>query len=465
MSRVVVVGAGITGLAAAYELGKHDDLDVVVLEAGNRVGGKIETLPFAGLPLETGPDTFLARVPWAVDLCRELGLFDELVSPAETSAYLWVRGALRRLPQAHVLGVPTDFDQLAASGLVSDEGVAIARRDLDHPADEPGHLPDGDVSVGELIRSRMGDEVLERIVDPLIGGINAGDSDRLSVDAAAPQIAGAARRNASLVRGLLAMRAEAPPDPGTPMFYTLPGGLERLVDRLVAATSAEVRLDTAARALSRRTGGGYVVGTDAGPLEADTVVLAGPSGVSARLVEGLAPDAATTLGAIDYSSVALVTFAVPADAVSRPLDASGYLVPRTEGCLITACTWSSSKWAHLASPGQVILRASAGRYGDERIADLDDDALVAAVLADLGTTMSLDATPTAVRVKRWDGAFPQYLPGHLARVAEVEAALAADTPGILVAGAAQRGVGIPACINQGRQAAAATLDRLAHPDR
>ncbi|MCB9374239.1 MAG: protoporphyrinogen oxidase, partial [Microthrixaceae bacterium] len=252
MARIAVVGGGIAGLAAAYELStNHPGTDVVLLEAGPRLGGKIETQPFAGLPVELGPDTFLARVPWAVDLCRELGLFDELVTPAETTAYLWVRGALRRLPEAHVLGVPTDVDQLAASGLVSPEAVEVARRDLDHPEGEPGHLPDGDVSVGELIRGRLGDEVLERIVDPLIGGINAGDSDRLSVAAATPQIADAARRDASLVRGLLALRAAAPPDPGTPMFYSLPGGLQRLVDAVVAAIDAEVHLATPVAGLGR----------------------------------------------------------------------------------------------------------------------------------------------------------------------------------------------------------------------
>jgi oxygen-dependent protoporphyrinogen oxidase len=460
MSRVVVVGGGITGLAAAYELGKRADVEVTLVEATNRLGGKIETLPFAGLPVETGPDAFLARVPWAVDLCRELGLIDELVSPAEPSAYLWVRGALRRLPAAHVLGVPIDFDQLAASGLVSDEGVAIARRDLDHPVDAPGDLAGADVSVGELIRARLGDEVLEHIVGPLIGGINAGDADRLSLDASAPQIAAGARRNASLVRGLLAIRAEAPPDPDAPVFYTLPGGLGRLVDRLAAAVTADVQLGTEVTALDRTPAGGYTVSTSAGALDADAVVLTGPAWLSARLTEGLAPDASTTLAAVDYSSVALISLAIRPEAVTRPLDASGYLVPRTEGLLITACTWNSSKWAHLAAPGQVLLRASAGRYGDERIADIDDDELVDAVRDDLATTMGLDATPTAVRVKRWSDSFPQYLPGHLDRVTQVEDALAGDAPGVLVAGAAQRGVGIPACIRQGREAATAALAHL-----
>ena len=253
------------------------------------------------------------------------------------------------------------------------------------------------------------------------------------------------------------MKAAAPPDPGTPMFYSLPGGLQRLVDRVVGALSAEVHLGTPATGIERRPGGGYVVLTAGGPIEADAVVLASPAFADARLLEAVAPEPAAGLGAIDYSSVALVTLAVPAAAVERPLDASGYLVPRTEGCLITACTWASSKWAHLATPGQVLLRASAGRYGDERIADLDDDALVAAVRADLGTTMGLDAAPTDVRIVRWTDSFPQYTPGHLPRMAALDEQLAAEAPGIVLAGAVQKGVGIPACIRQGREAANAVL--------
>jgi oxygen-dependent protoporphyrinogen oxidase len=316
------------------------------------------------------------------------------------------------------------------------------------------------VSVGELIRDRLGDEVLEHVVGPLIGGINAGDADRLSLEASAPQIAAAARRDASLVRALRASRAEAPPDPGAPVFYSLAGGLQRLVERLTEVISADVRLVTEVTGLDRRPGGGYSVATSAGVVDADAVVLTGPAWLSARLTEGLAPDAAATLAAVEYSSVALVALAVGPEAISRPLDASGFLVPHTEGCLITACTWNSRKWAHLDRPGQVLLRASAGRYGDERIAGLTDDELVDAVRADLHTTMGLEGAPREVRVTRWRDSFPQYLPGHLGRADEIDASLAADAPGVLVAGAAQRGVGIPACIRQGREAATAALAHL-----
>ncbi len=271
----------------------------------------------------------------------------------------------------------------------------------------------------------------------------------------------AARRNASLVRGLLAMKAAAPPDPGTPMFYSLPGGLQRLVDALVARIDAEVHLATPVTGLARRADGGYALTTAGGPVDADAVVLATPAYADAPLLADVAPDAAATLDAIDYSSVALVTFAEPAESVDRPLDASGYLVPRTEGCLITACTWASAKWAHLAAPGQVLLRASAGRYGDERIAELDDAQLVAAVREDLGTTMGLDAEPRDVRIVRWTRSFPQYVPGHLQRMAALEARLAEDAPGVALAGAVLRGVGIPACIREGRAAAGTVAGRLA----
>ncbi len=467
MSRIAVVGGGIAGLAAARDLalGGHE---VTLLESSTRLGGKIRTSPLAGVPVDEGPDSVLARVPFAVDLARELGLGDELVPQPPGTAFLYSRGELRRLPEGNVLGIPTDLDALAASGVVSPEGAARAALDLVAPDDRPTHLPDGDESVGSLIRRRLGDEVLERMVDPLLGGINAGDSDRLSLLAGAPQIAAAASGpHASLIENLRAQRAAAPaPPPGepAPVFYTLRGGLGRLVEALADSLTdaeADVRLATRVHALTRGEGAGYVLHLvdDEGDttLDVDAVVLATPAFVTAQLVEGLAPEAAEGLDAIDHSSVVLVALAVPERAVGRALDASGYLIPRVEGLLLTACTWTSVKWPHLGAdvPGQVLLRASSGRYGDERAIEMDDEALLAATLADLATTMDLhlDGPPTDVRITRFRRAFPQYTPGHTARIEAIESALEAAAPGLVLAGAAYRGVGIPACIASGRRAA------------
>ncbi|HSL58667.1 MAG TPA: protoporphyrinogen oxidase, partial [Acidimicrobiales bacterium] len=288
----VVVGAGVAGLTAAFDLARAGRT-VVVLEADDRLGGKILTAPFGGVDLDAGPDSVLARVPWATELIRDLGLADEIVPQPSAGAYIWSRGELRRIPEGTVLGVPTDLEALAASGIVSPEAVARAADDLDRPDDRVV----GDESVGALVRRRLGDEILERLVDPLLGGINAGDADRLSLDAGAPQIAAVAHAHRSLVEGLRAQRAAAPPPADgapPPVFYTLRPGLGRVISALAEhlVGVADLRVGSPVTGLSR-DGARCRVDTAAGSLDAAQVVLAVPAFVAARLLDGLVDEAAT----------------------------------------------------------------------------------------------------------------------------------------------------------------------------
>lgn len=456
--RVVVVGGGIAGLAAAHELADRADVEVVVLEADDRLGGKVATAPFAGVDLDLAPDAFLARRPEAVQLCRELGLEDRLVSPASGSAWVWTRGRLRRLPAGLLLGVPTDVRALLRSGVLSPLG---ALRAAIEPF-LPGSPLEADATIGSVMRRRLGRQAHERLIDPLLGGINAGDTDALGIDAVAPQLAAAARHDASVVKGARHLTSQAPP-PGAPVFLTLPDGLGTLVDALTARlgdAGVEVRTGTTVTALAR-TGAGWRVATTGDAVEADAVVLAVPAFTAAPLLEDHAPSVAAALAGIEHASVALVALAYADPSVPGPLDGSGFLVPRVEGRLMTACSWASSKWAHLQRPGQVLLRVSAGRAGDERAMAMDDDALVASLRVELEAAMGIRDEPLDVRVTRWHRAFPQYGPGHLARMADARATLAADLPSMALAGAALGGVGLPACIGSGRSAARAVTEAVA----
>ncbi|MYB09879.1 MAG: protoporphyrinogen oxidase [Acidimicrobiia bacterium] len=436
--KVAVVGAGITGLAAGYEAAKAG-AEVLVYEATERPGGRILTTKLTGQPVDAGADAFLARVPWATELCQELGLGAELISPAQRAAFVYSRGALRALPLPNVLGVPLDFDALAASGIVSSEGVDRVRLE----PDLAGSPLVGDQSVGELVRRRLGDELADRLVDPLIGGINASSIDDLSVQAAVPQLAEAASRGTSLVQELRRLAASSTADPAAPVFYTLPDGLGRLTDELADRLGNRLRLSSPV--------------ADLGEMDADQVIVTLPADAARALVAPVSPRTAELLGTIDYASVVLVTLAYDAIDVNHPMEGSGYLVPAVEGRTITACSWASSKWAHVGSPETVVLRVSAGRYGDDRALALDDVALVGAVRTDLAATMGLNAEPHEVRISRWERSLPQFRPGHLELVADIEQSLANDAPWVQVTGAWARGLGIPACIHQGRQAAQASL--------
>ncbi len=442
--RIAVIGAGITGLAAGYEAAKAG-ADVVVHEAADRPGGRILTSELGGQPVDEGPDAFLARVPWAVDLCRELGLGRYLVSPAQRAAFVYSRGELRPVPQPNVMGVPLDLDALAASGIVSPAGADRARR-------EPGLGGSplaGDDSVGELVRRRLGDEVADRLVDPLIGGINASCIDDLSIRAAVPQLAVAAGRGPSLVRELRTL-AEAPSDePSAPVFYTLTGGLGRLVDVLADRLGDRLHLSSPV--------------DDLGDLNADRVIVTAPASAASALVAPFSLAAADRLGAIDYASVVLVSLEYEAADIQHPMAGSGYLVPAVEGRTITACSWASSKWGHLGSSDTgssdtVVMRVSIGRHGDERPLTMSDRALLDAVREDLAFTMGIDASPRAVRISRWERSLPQFRPGHLDVVADIERALARDAPWLQAVGAWARGLGIPTCVRQGRQAARAAAE-------
>jgi oxygen-dependent protoporphyrinogen oxidase len=320
------------------------------------------------------------------------------------------------VPKGQVLGVPTDFVALARSGILSVAGVVRAALE----PWLPGHPLQDDATIGAVIGARYGRETLERLVDPLLGGINAGDTDLLSIDTLAPQIAAAARADRSLTRSL---RSVAGTPPTGPLFHGLRGGMTTLVGALVAAIeSAGGRIETGSR-----------IGAP-DDLDVDGVVWAIPR-----------PDL------VAYSSVTLVLFAYPDRAVTRPLDASGFLVPRREGLLMTGCSWASTKWAHLAAPGRFLLRASAGRFGDDRAAGMTDAEVVTRLREELALTMGVAGEPIDVAVHRWPQAFPQYAPGHLDRLREK---IAGSPSTISLAGAVVSGVGIPACIGSGRAAAA-----------
>jgi oxygen-dependent protoporphyrinogen oxidase len=445
--RVAVIGGGITGLSAAWEL-ESGGADVVVFEAASSPGGKVHASEVPGLPfhLDDGADAFLARVPEALELCAELGI-DDIVHPATGQAYVYARGGLHPLPGAQLLGVPTDLEELARSGLVSHDGLARARVDLDADWDPPTE----DESVGTLVRARLGDEVCEHLVEPLLGGINAGEADGLSAAAAAPQIWGCARRGGSLIRAAADVRAAAT---GAPVFGAPAAGMATIPATIFARLRGEVRTDTVVTSLEV-SGGGVAVDGE----RFDAVVVATPADVSGALLASAAPDASELLHRVPFAWVVMVTVVADAGTVDHPLDGSGFVVARHAGPSITACSWGSSKWAHWDDGRHVVLRISLGHDTDPvDWCGRDDRSLVATVLADLRTTMGIDVDPVGTRVARWRRSFPQYRPGHLDLVEGIHASVEASGP-IAVAGASLAGIGVPACIRQGRAAALHLLGR------
>lgn len=446
--RVVVVGGGIAGLAAAHRL-LRAGRSVTLLEATGRIGGKLRAGEVAGVPVDLGAESILARRPEAVELARAVGLGDRLQPPATTTASVWTRDALRPMPKGHVMGVPGDPRALA--GLLSGEGLSAVERDRGLP---PAELGD-DVAIGAYVAGRMGREVVDRLVEPLLGGVYAGDSYRISMKAAVPKLFEAARRHTTLTDAVRAVQAAAQA-PAGPAFTGIAGGIGRLplaVAEAITAAGGEIRTDAPVRGLTRRPDG-WEVRTDRGVLHADAVVLATPARPAADLLAPESPAASAELASVEYASMALVTLAFRrADAASVPAG-SGFLVPPVDGRAIKASTFSSRKWGWVddGAGDLFVLRTSLGRYGEEEHLGRDDADLVALSLRDLGDAVGLAAKPVAAEVTRWTDGLPQYPVGHPARVARIRDAVA-KLPALRVCGAAYDGVGIPAVVADGWRAA------------
>ncbi|WP_085209150.1 protoporphyrinogen oxidase [Streptomyces sp. Amel2xC10] len=451
---VVVVGAGIAGLAAAHRLLERG-ARVTVLEASDRVGGKLLPGEIAGVRVDLGAESMLARRPEAVGLAREVGLGDRLTPPATATASIWTRGALRPMPKGHVMGVPGTA--AALSGVLSDEGLARIERDAGLPRTETGE----DVAVGEYVAARLGREVVDRLVEPLLGGVYAGDAYRISMRSAVPQLFEAARGHTSLTEAVRSLQAKAAASGQTgPVFMGVEGGVGSLplaVADSVRARGGEIHTRVPVEELRREAAaGGWRVRAGERVLRADAVVVAAPAPVAARLLAPESPAAAADLAAVEYASMALITLAYRRADTALPAG-SGFLVPPVDGRTVKASTFASQKWGWIAdeNPDVVVLRTSVGRYGETEILGRTDAELADVSRQDLRAATGLDATPLETRVTRWTDGLPQYPVGHHTRVARIREHIA-KLPGLAVCGAPYDGVGIPACV----ASAYAAVDRL-----
>ncbi len=501
--RVAVVGAGVSGLAAAHRLRTllGPDAVITLLEQRDRIGGVLRTVDFAGMPYDVGAEAFLARRPEVPALLAELGLGDRMVHPTSAVATIRAAGRTVPLPGGTVLGVPTSAARL--TGVLSDAGLSAVAAEPSRPL---AWTPGGDVALGGLLRARFGDELADRLVDPLLGGVYAGRVDVLGLRATMPALAAALDADAPSLTAA-ADAATGATGPGTaasaaphtvspasqhggsrdstrrdghpgplngeprdptrragrpatppPVFGALRGGYRVLVDALAKAAHADIRLGATVRGLERSAAGWLLVlGPTTAPeaLEVDAVVLAVPAPAVARLLGPVAPAAAAAAAGIELASSVVVALAFREQDVPA-VTTSGALVAVGEPLSVKGVTHSSTKWAHLVGDGLVRLRASLGRFGEATALQTDDATLVAQVRADLATLDGITAAPVAVHVQRWGGGLPQYAVGHVARVAALEGGL---PDGLAVAGAALHGVGVPACVGAGRAAA----ERAARP--
>jgi len=472
--RTIIVGGGISGLATAFALqeeaaAKGVSLQCTVLEAGSYWGGKIVTHRIGELVTEAGPDSFLSQKSAGLELCAKLGLADQLINTNETGkkAFVLRAGRLHELPEGLVSFVPKQMGPFLRSGLLSWTG--LARMGLDTVI--PRGPADGDESLASFFRRRFGAQAFERVLEPLMAGIYAGDAEQMSLKATFPRFFELEQRYGSIIRGMMAAKKNAPPPPsGRPrrtMFVSLKNGLSDLVTALterLTQQGVELRLGCRVEALRVRShqAGRWMydlILDDGSALSAESLVLATPAYVSAELLRPLTPIAGGLLDMIPYASTGTVSIAYPAETVASVVEGFGFIVPRVEERDLIAATWTSLKWPHRAPTDQVLIRCYVGGIGRDAILKLDDNDLLAKVRADLAALCGIQSEPVYAEVNRWWKAMPQYTVGHLDRLSQLDAAVS-RYPGLALTGAAYRGVGIPDCIRDGALTASRILKDL-----
>ena len=440
---VAIVGAGIAGLAAAYELRKHG-VSVQILEASARPGGVITTERTDGWVIDGGPDSMLVQKPAAVALCRELGLGDRLISTlTPRTAYVLRDGQLHPLAEGSFLGFPLRFGALARSSLFTIGGKLRLASELLIP----GNRGDEDESIGAFVRRRFGEEAVDYLAEPLLAGIHAGDVERLSMRALFPRLLEAERQSGSVLRAFRALRATPSPQGA---FVSLPGGTGELVEALVATMPGVVRAE--ARVTEIRRAGSWIVETSIGRIDARAVILAVPAYVAGVLLRAFDTALATFCDAVPYASTATVAFGYRREQVSHPMQGTGFVVPRVERSALLAGTWVTSKWPGRAPDGHVLLRGFLGGGRDPQRLDDTDQELIETARAELGELLGIRGEPIITRLFRWTRQSPQYEVGHLQRVAAIDDHLA-SLPGVFLTGSGFRAIGIPDCVADARATA------------
>jgi protoporphyrinogen/coproporphyrinogen III oxidase len=446
---VAIVGGGIAGLSAAYELQRRG-CSTRVLEASDRPGGVIRTERFDGWVVDCGPDALLAQKPAGVGLCRELGIADRLITTlAPRTAYVLRDDALHPLAEGSFLGFPLSFRALAMSSLFTSAGKARMAAEVLVP--RRTWQEDDDESIGAFVRRRFGQEAADFLADPLLAGIHAGDADELSVRTLFPRLVEAERQSGSVLRAFRALKMTRSPQGA---FVSLPGGTGELVEALAAALApGTVRLG--ARVTEIHRAGDYTVEWADGSIRSRTVLLCVPAYVAAGLLRGLDTAVAGACDGIPYASTATVAFGYRREQVEHPMQGTGFVVPKAERRVLLAGTWVTSKWPGRAPDGHVLLRAFLGGGRDpHRLERHDDEALVRTAEEELVELLGITGSPLFTRLSRWPRQSPQFVVGHQARVATIEQRLK-SLPGLFLAGSGFRAIGIPDCIADGRATASA----------
>ncbi len=459
MRRIAIIGGGISGLSAAFYLDKARrsgaDIEYSLFESGQRLGGVLSSDHIDGCLVEAGPDSFLTEKPWAVSLCRELGLDDQLIgsNDSERKTYIVVKGKLVAMPDGLMFMVPTRLVPTALSPLFSWNTKVRMAQELLHP---PRPMQD-DESVAQLVQRHFGAEVVDRLADPLLSGVYGGDAAKLSARAVLPRFVEMEEKYGSLSRAMLAahkkMVRTASKKPPRPLFTSLRDGMQQMVDAIVTRLDPQaIRLRRHVRRLYPENGGWRVATEMNGDERYDAVILAAPAHVAGALLDGVDHELARNLLDITYSSSVTVTLGYYKEQLAKLPPGFGFLVPRSEGMRMLACTFVHNKFPHRAPEGKGILRCFLGGARDEAILGLSDEEMLETVHREIRDLVKVDARPIFSRVYRWREAMAQYEPGHIARVASIEKRVA-EIPGLALAGNAYHGIGVPDCVRSGMEAA------------